>query len=184
MINWKTIERPGYFGKKRDELQKQWTQQFGEGNWRLAYQWGSLIIPRREGIQIYEDAYYEFLKKNTETLEWLVSTASNVYDTSPTNVQAEFNYENQETPNNHIHDISIRRAVMRLGRWFEGDHLVHVRWKDSEGYRVNPGVVPFHKPELIVPGEIKDYGGRGIWWFSNTIEDFYQRNKVLQIKAL
>ena len=55
---------------------------------------------------------------------------------------------------------------------------MHVRWKDSEGYKINPGVVPFHLPELIVPGEIKG----NIWWDPNTIEDFYQKNKVLQVK--
>jgi len=71
---------------------------------------------------------------------------------------------------------------MRLGREFQGDHLVHVRWTGSEGYRINPGVVLFHMPHMIVDGEIKDYSGKGIWWFPRTIEDFYQRNKVLQVK--
>lgn len=92
------------------------------------------------------------------------------------------NYEIQETPNNHIHDIAIRRAVARLDKRFKGNHLVHVRWKDSEGFRINPGVVPFHKPQMIVSKKIKDYGKKGNWWRPNTIEDFYQRNKVLQVK--
>jgi len=87
---WRTIERPGYFGKKRDELVASWNKQFGEGNWKLAYQWGELVVPKQMGIQLYEDAYSEFFKKNLGTLEWLVSTASDVYDTSPTNVQAGF----------------------------------------------------------------------------------------------
>lgn len=181
-MTWKTIERPGYLGKKRDEIRVLWTQQFGEGNWRLAYQWGDLVVPRELGIQIYEDGYYEFFRYNPETLEWLVDTASDVYDTAPTNVQSGFDYTVQETLNNHIQDIAIRRAVARLGTWFKGDHLMQVRWKNSEGYQINPGVVPFHKPDLIVPGEIKDYGGKGLWWFPNTIEDFYQRNKVLQVR--
>jgi len=181
-VNWITIERPGYFGKKRDELISGWNQKFGEGNWRLAYQWGELVLPRKMGIQIYEDGYYEFLKNNPKTLEWLISTASDVYDTAPTNVLAGFDYEHQETPNSHVHDVSIRRAVARLGKWFHGDHLVWVRMKDSEGYVLSPGIVPFHLPEMIVQGEIKDYGGKGIWWNPGTIEDFYQRNKVLQVK--
>lgn len=181
-MTWRTIERPGYFGKKRDELHTSWDKQFGNENWRIAYQWGGIVVPRRMGIQIYEDGYYEFLKNNPNTLEWLISTASDVYDTAPTNVQAGLDYENQETPNNHIHDVSIRRAVLRLGEEFRGDHLMHVRWKKSEGYRVNPGVVHFHLPEMIVPGEINDYGGKGTWWFENTIEDFYQKNKVLQVR--
>lgn len=182
METWRTVERPGYLGKKRDEVHARWDGEYGKDNWRIAYQWGGLVVPREMGIQLYEDGYYEFLSKEQETLDWLVSTASDVYDTAPTNVQAGLSYTHQETSNNHLHDVAIRRAVLRLGEWFRGDHLVHVRWKGSEGYRINPGVVPFHLPERIVPGEIKDYGGKGTWWFEKTIEDFYQRNKVLQVR--
>jgi len=179
-MGWKTIERPGYFGKNRDELYAKWNKEFGEGKWRIAYQFGDLVVPREMGIQIYEDGYYEFFKANPDTLEWMISTASDVYDTAPTNVQAGFDYTHQETPNNHIHDIAIRSAVARLGNWFKGSHLMYVRWVESEGFRVNPGVVPFHKPNLIVPEKIKDYGGKSIWWRKDSIEDFYQRNKLLQ----
>ncbi len=183
MANWETVERPGYLGKKRDEVQSGWDNQFGKGFWRIAYQFGEMIVPREMGIQIYEDGYYEFFKNNPLTLEWLISTASDIYDTAETNVHARFDYLNQETPNNHVHDVAIRRSIARLGKWFHGDHLMHVRWKESEGFRVNPGVVPFHKPELIFTGDIKDYGQKGFWWYPNTVEDFYQRNKVLQAKV-
>ena len=179
---WITVERPGYLGKKRDLVQARWDHQYGEQNWRIAYQWGDLVVPKEMGIQLYEDGYYEFLKGNPSMLEWLIGTASEVYDTAPTNVQAGLDYFVQETPNNHIHDVAIRRAVLRLGKWFQGDHLVHVRSTVSEGAVLSPGIVPFHLPEMIIPGEIKDYGRKGFWWEPGTIEDFYQRNKVLQIK--
>lgn len=179
---WKTIERPGYIGKKRDEVHARWDQQFGKDNWQIAYQWGDVVVPREMGIQLYEDGYYQFFSKEPSTLDWLVSTASEVYDTAPTNILAGLSYTHQETANNHIHDVAIRRAVLRLGKQFKGDHLMHVRWTDSEGYRINPGVVPFHLPEMITAGEINDYGGKGIWWFKNTIEEFYQQNKVLQVR--
>lgn len=178
---WKTIEKPGYFGKKRDELYNLWDEKYGLGNWRIAYHWGDIVVPREMGIQFYEDAYCEFLNNSKETLDWLITTASDVYDTALSNIDSGLDYECQETPNNHIQDISIRRAVLRLGEEFKGDHPMHVRWKDTEGYRINPGVVPFHLPRMIVPGEINDYSGDGIWWESNTIEDFYQKNKVLQV---
>jgi hypothetical protein len=180
--NWTTVERPGYLGKKRDEIYSIWNDQYGKDNWRLAYSWKGLVVPREFGIQLYEDAYCEFLKKDTETLDWLVSTASNVYDTAPTNLEAGFDYFRQETPNNHIHDVSIRRAVARLGRWFEGDKLIHVRWKDTEGFRLSPGIVPFHMPDDIAQDAIKDYAAKGRWWNSGTIEDFYQKNKILQVR--
>jgi len=180
---WETIERPGYFGKKRDELESTWDEEHGEGNWRIAYQWGNQIIERNEALQLYEDGYYEYFKDQPGILEWLLWRASDVYDTAETNVDAGFDYHNQETPNNHIHDVAIRRAVMRLGREFEGDRLLHVRWTGSDGYIINPGVVKFHLSHMIVPGEINDYSGKGTWWKEGTIEDFYQKNKVLQVKT-
>lgn len=181
-ITWKTVERPGYFGKKRDELVAKCDKEYGKGNWRLAYQWGILVIEREQAIQIYEDAYYEFLKNNPKTLEWLVNTASDVYDTAPSNVEARFDYNHQETPNTHLQDIAIRKSVMRLGKWFKGEHLVEIRSKSKEGRTLSPGIVPFHLPEMIVKEEIKDYGEKGMWWQNGSIEDFYQRNKLLQVK--
>ncbi len=181
-MDWETIERPGYFGKKRDEITAVWNKEHGQGNWRLAYQWGDLVVPRDFAIQLYEDAYYEFFKKNPATLDWLVTTALDVYDTAESNVKAGLSYDVQETKSNHIHDVSIRRSVLRLGREFKGDHLMHVRWKDSEGYRINPGVVPFHMPHMILRGYIVDCNSEGCWWEPNSIEDFYQMNKILQVK--
>lgn len=178
--NWTMIERPGYLGKARDEVQQGWDKQYGKDGWRIAYEWAGLVVPREFGIQLYEDAYVEHLKKDTDTLDWLVQHCSNVWDTAPTNVEAGLDYFKQETPNNHIHDVAIRRALARLGKWFEGDNLVRVRWKDSEGYRLSPGIVPFHRPEMINTEPIKDYGEKGLWWHPNTVEDFYQRNKLLQ----
>jgi len=188
MDGWKTIERPGYFGKKRDELCRGFDSKFGKNNWRIVYEWGPLIIPRSEAIQLYEDGYYEFLKENPKTLDWLLSTASDVYDTAPSNVEAGFSYYKQETPNNHIHDVAIRRSVMRLGKWFKGDHLMHVRGPGTEGekLRLSPYLVPFHLPDMIYEGEIKDYSGKGFWWrelgIEKSVEEFYQQNKILQIK--
>ena len=181
-MEWKTVERPGYLGKKRDEIIDSWNKQYGEGNWRLMYTWVDSIIPREMAIQIYEDGYYEFLKREKEKLEWLVNNASDVYDTAPSNVESGLDYNIQETNNNHLHDIAIRRSVARLGEQFRGNKLVRVRWKDSDGYVLSPGIVPFHLPKLIVPGEIKSYSGKTPWWNTGTIEDFYQRNKILQIK--
>ena len=182
-MEWKTVERPGYFGKKRDEIIASFDKKYGESRWRLMYSFGDCVIPREIAIQVYEDGYYEFLRKEKTTLEWLISTASEVYDTAPSNVESGFDYKIQETPNNHLHDVAIRRAVARLGEKFRGDHLVHVRWTDSEGFRLSPGIIPFHLPHLIFQGEINSYSGKKPWWRANTVEDFYQRNKILQVKS-
>ncbi|MEK6926250.1 MAG: hypothetical protein AABW50_03145 [Nanoarchaeota archaeon] len=36
---WKTIDRPGYLGANRDEIHSIWNNNFGERNWRIAWQW-------------------------------------------------------------------------------------------------------------------------------------------------
>ena len=54
------------------------------------------IIAEDVAIQIYEDAYYEFFDTHRDKLEWLINTASDVYDTAPSNVQAGLDYKIQE----------------------------------------------------------------------------------------
>jgi hypothetical protein len=195
MAEWKTIERPGYFGKSRDKIIKLFDERFGKGNHRLMYQWGDLVIPRETAISIYEDAYYEFLKMDSDKLNWLIDNYKDVYDTSISNIKSGFDYNIQETPNNHIHDIAIRRAVLRLGRWFKGTKLLEVRSNNSEGTIFAPHKIPFHLLDLILPlqsdegelGKIKDYSGKGYWWLEKSIENsdeaFYQQNKILQVRT-
>ncbi|MBS3090947.1 hypothetical protein J4217_00685 [Candidatus Pacearchaeota archaeon] len=123
--------------------------------------------------------------------EWLVSNFSDVYDTAPSNVQARFSYDVQETPNNHIHDVAIRKAVLRNGRWFFGKRLLEVRSVNAEGWILSPCNIPFHLPDLIYKGQTKykgekrDFLTNPPWWIKkgvrNSIEEFYQQNKVLQI---
>ena len=191
---WETVDRPGYFGEKRDELQAGFDEKYGRGRWRIAWEWGSTIIQRPEALQLYEDGYYEYLKKTPELLEWLVGGFSDVFDTSPSNVQAGFSYDIQETKNNHIHDVAIRRAVMRNGREFSGEKLLEVRSVDAEGWKLSPCNIPFHMPQMIYPGQIKykgevrDFATNPPWWIKrgvkNSVEEFYQQNKVLQIGSL
>ena len=110
-----------------------------------------------------------------------------MWDTCESNINSRFDYSIQETPNNHIHDIAIRRAVMRLGYWFTGTkkELLHVR---GDYNPLSPHSIPFHIPETILSGvDIKDYPNKGCWWNNlgvmNSIEAFYQYNKVLVVEG-
>lgn len=150
MLDWKIEEYPGFLGKKRAETEAKWDALCGDGTWKIAYRWGDEIIPRFMAIQLYDDSYVHHFQRHPEDLIWLVETASDVYDTDPSNVHSGLDYTIQETLGNHLQDIAIRRALVRLGERFRGDHLVQVRWKDTEGFKLNPGVVPFHMPEMIV----------------------------------
>lgn len=142
-MGWKTVERPGYFGKSRDQLKSLWDCEHGAGNWRVAWEWRDLVIERREALQIYEDAYYEWFRKNSGILKNLTGNYSDVYDTATSNVDSKFDYDIQETPNNHLHDIAIRRAVLRNGVWFSGNELLCVRGGGA-GKELNPHFIPFH----------------------------------------
>ncbi|HOU94965.1 MAG TPA: hypothetical protein PLU22_28135, partial [Polyangiaceae bacterium] len=66
-------------------------------------------------------------------------------------------------------------TVAALGRRFQGTELVRIRGRGSAGYRLNPGVVPFHAPEAILKPELVG------WWQPGSIESFWQSNKVLEV---
>ncbi len=175
-MSWETIRRPGYFGKRRIVFKEEWDALYGINGWRVAYSWCDTVISRDFAIILYEDAYYEFFKSNIGLLNWLLMNASDVYDTNVSNVNSKIDYNIQETDNAHIHDIAIRRVVLRLGKTFKGDHLVHIRGENSEGYELNPGKIPFHLQDFIYKPRLKG------WWNVNSIEDFFQSNKLLQLK--
>jgi len=190
-MEWKVVERPGYFGTSRDKIYKKWDKSFGEGNWRIAWQWGEQIIQRHDALLVYQRAYTRFLDSNKDVLEWLLDY-KDVYDTAPTNIEAGLSYDVQETVNNHIHDVAIRRAViLDLGLEFKGKKgLLHVR-PEKEGERLCPYFIPFHLPHMIFTGQIKykgqhrDFSVNPPWWIKmgikNSIEQFYQQNKVLEV---
>ncbi len=189
---WETIDRPGYFGSKRNEIEAGYDAKYSAGNWRIAWQWGDLPIPKAAAFQLYEDGYYEHFKNNPNVLTWLVSNFSNVFDTAPSNVDSGMVYDRQETLSNHIHDVAIRRAVFRRGKRFRGARLLQVRSNDSEGGVLSPCKVLFHLPDMMYRGEIKyqgaprDFTTNPSWWrrigVEDSIEEFYQSNKLLQVK--
>jgi hypothetical protein len=193
--HWIIQERPGYFGERRDSLMNLWDETFGISCWALAWQWGNKFLEMRDALTLYEDAYFQYFKNNPDTMKWLVNTASDVYDTDESNVNSGLDYIIGDTPSNHIHDIAIRRSLYRHHRQdlefnkeylkdiFKGDHLVHVRKKNTEAGFLSPGNVPFHMPEMISKEKIENHGlyGKEQWWKIGSIEDFYQKNKLLII---
>jgi hypothetical protein len=164
-----------YFGSKKDKIVADLNQRFGPLNWDMQWWDGSKAVDFGEAINLYEDAYFEYLKKNKDLLEWLINTASEVYDISESNLESGEHYAIQECKANHYQDIAVRRVLSRIGEKFKGNRLVQIRGKNSEGYRLNPGIVPFHQPDIIVQTPIKS------WWNEGSIEQFYQNNKVLVV---
>jgi hypothetical protein len=165
----------GYAGNNGLQIDQKFDQRFGEYSWSKAHNYDDKLFSKEKIIKIYEEGYFQFLKNNPDVLEWLVSTASEVYDIDPSNVNSSLDYSVQECSATHLQDIAVRNVLDRLGRVFEGDHLVQIRGHESEGYVLNPGQVPFHRPDLIIPTETKS------WWKPDSVEAFYQHNKVLLV---
>ncbi len=175
--NWTIIEgivRPSAAEamKKRERFD----QIFGKNNWAQGWKYEGKIIDRPEALALYEEAYYVYFKENPNDLEWLCKTASEVYDNAKSNIESGLDYTIQEAKSAHLQDIAIRRAVIRLGKKLQGDHPVEIHDEGSEGFHLNPGQVPFHKPKEIMKYPVKD------WWEQNTVEAFWQHNKVILCK--
>jgi len=177
--SWKEIERPGYFGSKREQKHQQFDQEYGSENWRLAWKLGDGYVQRFGMNMLYEDAYYFFLLQNPSVLAQLVAEASDVYDDALTNL-GRFDYSDQETDRTHVQDIAIRRSVLRLGEHFRGSEPIQIRDALGEhplSLTLSPGQIPFHKPSLLVVPQLEG------WWLPGSVESFYQSNKYLQIRS-
>ncbi|KKT41938.1 MAG: hypothetical protein UW30_C0003G0038 [Candidatus Giovannonibacteria bacterium GW2011_GWA2_44_13b] len=181
MEKWESVERPGYLGKRHEEKHAEWNRLFGEGNWRLAWKVAENHFVDKAGAYVlYEEAYFQFFVKNMNFAHWLVKDACEIYDDEDSNVDSGFDYGKQETKRTHLQDIAIRRCLLRLGIWFEGEELVQIRQEKGTNplsIILSPGRVPFHKPEVIEHPENLS------WWHKDTIESWYQNNKYLQKKV-
>ncbi|MHA1211723.1 MAG: peptidyl-tRNA hydrolase, partial [Candidatus Heimdallarchaeota archaeon] len=173
---WVIIGRPGYSGKKKMIKRKEINSKFGEGNWRIAHLVEDKLLTRDEALRHFELSYLKYFNENPELLEWLLEYASDVYDTAPSNIESGLDYSIQETEAAHLHDISIRRVVKELSKKFRGEALLQIRGEDGDGYVLTTGIVPFYKPNLILKPPLKG------WWKKNSMEAFWQSNKVLAVK--
>jgi hypothetical protein len=176
-MNWRTVERPGHFGKKREEFYKQYDESYGKGNWRIMWGWRDEVIPFDLACLAYEDAYYHDSLKRENLWKKLVSVAKEVYDYIPDDIKSGMDYSAQQGTATHLQDIAIRRVISRRGWRFTGSELVQIRsHAEYWGENLSPGKVQFHLPEVIVLPHLEK------WWDYNSVEDFWQSNKILQIK--
>lgn len=176
-MNWETIERPGFFGKRKNEITELYNEKYGEDNWRIVWDWNQETVPFLFACHLYEDGYFNDSFKREGLWKELVSAAKDVYDHQESDIESGLDYLVQKGNATHLQDISIRRVVLRRGWKFEGSKLVQVRGHyDYWGQNLSPGKVKFHLQDLIEKPQLAG------WWDKDSIEDFYQSNKLLQIK--
>lgn len=179
--NVHVISRPGYFGKKRKEIENQLNIQYP--NWKECWQIGDLVFGFDEAVTLYDDAYYKHIEKSHELIKWIVSFGE-CYDSDRSNIACGINHDLINSPR-HIQDVSVRRALIRLGTYFDKykgpfqslydeNELLHIRSEDSNGFVLMPGNVPFHMPDVIVENNnVKS------WCKPDSVEYFWQANKII-----
>jgi hypothetical protein len=187
---WRNDHRPGYFGRRKNEIIAKLDASYGQGKWRL--RWVISIEPNEapgpfEKVldfaeackELYEESYYRFLLGQPWEVD-AICQYRECFDNAETNIQSGLDYTKQESYSTHIQDIAVRNALKRLGREFMGINgkLLQIRSADSEGYRFGPGNVPFFAPELITQPSLAPS-----WAQKGSVEDFWQSNKHVQVET-
>jgi hypothetical protein len=185
VFEWTSVERPGPLGASRTQRFAQWNEEYGCGNWRLAWLLGDESNPdaAMEFIhvcELYERAYFRFLEDNKDVLTELVAEAQNIYTNDPRDVDAKLDFATQNGGRKHITDIAIRRAVTRLvgENPFSGKRLIQIgeeRFSDHPlGNMLSPGCIWLHHTNWIAKPELRG------WWHHGTIASFLYSNQWLQ----
>jgi hypothetical protein len=188
---WKSVERPGYFGKRRGELEEKWNSEYGEDNWRLVWETADgRILGYEDIIAAYTQGYIKYFRSHPDEADFVTENFAYAYDKDMQSKREAFDIYalyNKPGKANQFHHVAMNIALETdLGKPFKGEKPLQVRsgkpgtpeseW--PEGWRWSPGRIPAAFPE-----QIPDVEHQGQWWDDGTIEDFYQSTKTLQVKT-
>lgn len=186
---WQTVERPGYLGKKKDEMYALWNEKYGLGNWKIVNETVEKEVFSYEDIiyKVYVPGYEEYFKNHPDEARTVTDNFSYGYDKDLCTEKEAYDFYafyNKPGIANQFHSVAFNIALRNLGYVFKGVEPLKVREaklgtpesEQPKGYKWSPGKIPCTIPELIPSPHIDG------WWSPNSIEDFYQSTKALQIK--
>jgi len=181
---YEVLERPGFFGKRRAEKEAIYNESYPgwiEG-WEIPLHIGyatvKVVLTFQEAVLLYDEAYYIHLRACPAILSY-VKEFGECYDSDESNILCGLEHDSNAIPR-HIQDVSVRRALLRLGEWFQGPSikLLHIRGPETNGHILMPGIVPFHNSSLISKEECMNMPN---WVRPGSVEYFWQKNKVIII---
>ncbi len=194
MTRFGIVERPSYFGKKRDEIFITYDTVYGSGNWKIGHvigenlRWadGALhgecfLLDFLPACGQYQQSYFAYFVQHMDEARWIAKNFKDIFDNDECNVNAGLDYTNQTRGiGTHIQDIAIRNVLKELGLEFEGEGLLQIRTgKGGSGEKWSPLNIPFHKPEWIMRPTLEGWWSKGA---EDSVEKWYQSNKVLLVR--
>jgi hypothetical protein len=181
--DWKTIERPGWFGEAKEDILRGFDEKYSIGNWRIRHRLGSRLLDFKEAVRLYEICYeLHFLNPHTRYL-WtnLFQIAKEVWTEEERDIESGLDYSVQLAKAPHYEDVSIRIIMQKYNKQFMGDKLLRIR-ADSEDV-VGVGLSSIHIP-FAFPNFIEVWNGEALWWnrHEGSLEYFWHANKILQVR--
>lgn len=190
---WFSVERPGYLGKRKDGKVREWNEKYGDDNWKLIWETALGEEMAYEDVfwKVYVPGYVKYFLEHPEEAEYLTKNFSYAYDKDLISRKDAFDpHALFEKPGfaNQFHHVSLNIALEYfLGKKFKGVKPIQIRagkpgtdlstW--PLGWKWHPGRIPAVMVDLIPDTNIE-----GKWpWEPGSIEDFYQKAKVLQVRS-
>ena len=188
-------DHPGYLGARRTVREQEWTQRYGEEGWRFRWQTsretGGRIMGFDEVFQVYVAGYEQYFRQHLDEANYLISNYAYGYDLDPITKEQAFDPHalfDKPGVRNQFHNVAFNIALRSVtGKDFQGTEPLQVR--DSRpgtpveerpaGWRWSPGRIPCVDPTIIPQGVTLT---REQWWENGSIEDFYQKAKILQVR--
>ena len=175
---YRKIRRPGFFGRRRDEIVRGLNIEFGLGKWTLV--WDDGVMGPLEFADAckyyYEQSYIQWFGKNPHHID-IIASYRECIDNANSNITSGCDYTKQEAGATHLQDIAIRNVLRHFNRSFCGSSLLVIRSSDSNGGFYSPGKIPFMRPDLVsVPSKHPRWADPG------SVEDFWQSNKWIAVR--
>jgi hypothetical protein len=144
-------------GQNRDKYLAKVTRTCGKGNWFWVFAVQKKLYSWEWGMQLYEDAFYEYFHKHPDLLKKLVENYHDIFVFNRFDCDSGLDYKKQNQNQDHYNDIAIRRCLTRFGISFKGKDLLELGKSDYCHSKV-----PFHLPHLMKQaGSVKS-------WFNSS----------------
>lgn len=142
----------GDLGADRDKFISKVTRVAGKGNWFWAFKVGKKLYSWEWGLQVYEDAFYEYFKNNVELIKPLIENYHDVFVINRFDLESGIDYKKQNQNKDHYNDIAIRRCLVRFGLWFKGKELLEINNSLYSHIKI-----PFHLAHLAKNTSVKTW---------------------------